>query len=45
MSRTFKRQIEACANWLAYCLSIGWKKSDLDELERIWWKYHPIDRP
>lgn len=31
-----------CAQWLAYCLSIGWDKSDLDELQRIWWQYHPL---
>lgn len=33
-----------CAEFLFRCLSMGWKKSDLDELERIWmdhegWKH------
>lgn len=30
-----------CGRWLAYCLSIGWLHSDLDELECIWWAHHP----
>lgn len=34
------RAIEACAKWLSYCLRIGWRKTDLDELEALWWKYH-----
>jgi hypothetical protein len=29
-----------CSFWLSYCLAIGWKKSDLDFLESLWWKYH-----
>lgn len=29
-----------CAQWLAYCLRIGWPKSSLDALEALWWKYH-----
>lgn len=29
-----------CAEWLSYCLSIGWSKNQLDELEKLWWKYH-----
>lgn len=36
-----KSAIRKCAQWLAYCLSIGWSKADLDALEAIWWKYHP----
>lgn len=32
--------IMACAQWLSFCLSIGWVHSDLDELERIWWEHH-----
>ncbi len=32
--------IYACARWLSYCLSIGWKHADLDELERMWWEHH-----
>lgn len=32
------RKIRACAEWLSYCLSIGWKRRDLDALEKLWWK-------
>lgn len=28
-----------CAKWLAYCLEIGYTKSQLDELEKIWWTF------
>ncbi|QPF81703.1 hypothetical protein IC762_12465 [Bradyrhizobium genosp. L] len=35
-----KKAIMACARWLAYCLQIGWKRSDLDRLETLWWEYH-----
>lgn len=36
-----KRQAQlACAKWLAGCLEAGWAKSDLDELEHIWWRHH-----
>jgi hypothetical protein len=37
-----KRQaIQACAKWLAYCLSIiGWSISQLNKLEALWWKHH-----
>lgn len=34
------RALQACANWLVYCLSIGWYKASLDGLEDLWWKYH-----
>lgn len=34
------RALRACAEWLCYCLSIGWRKDELDELERLWWRYH-----
>lgn len=27
-----------CAEWLRFCLSIGWAKSDLDALERVFWQ-------
>lgn len=30
----------ACAKWLQQCLSFGWPKSSLDDLEKLWWKYH-----
>lgn len=39
MSRTSKA-IRECAEWLSYCLKVGWKKEQLDELERIWWTHH-----
>ena len=32
--------LQACAEWLAFCLSIGWKKSSLDRLEATWWEHH-----
>jgi hypothetical protein len=35
-----RKAIERCARWLTYCLSIGWPREDLDELEAIWWRYH-----
>lgn len=35
-----RKAIEACGRWLAYCLSIGWDREDLDWLESLWWKYH-----
>jgi hypothetical protein len=37
--RTQKAIIQ-CAEWLRYCLEIGWPKSDLDALENLWWEYH-----
>lgn len=32
--------IKDCADWLAYCLSIGFPKEALDSLEKLWWKHH-----
>jgi len=34
------RAMQACADWLHYCLTIGWKKDELDALENIWWEHH-----
>lgn len=34
------RAITACANWLTYCLALGWPKKDLDRLQQIWWEWH-----
>jgi hypothetical protein len=34
------RAVKKCAEWLSYCLSIGWEKSHIDELEALWYKYH-----
>lgn len=28
-----------CLEWLAYCLSIGYKQSDLNGLEKIFWTF------
>jgi hypothetical protein len=38
-ARTVKA-VRDCAEWLSYCLQIGWKREQLDELEALWWKYH-----
>lgn len=35
-----QQALAACANWLNCCLEIGWKKSDLDALEQLWWDHH-----
>jgi hypothetical protein len=32
--------IKLCAEWLRFCLSHGWKKHQLDALEKIWWEHH-----
>lgn len=29
-----------CANWLSQCLGFGWRKDQLDDLEKIWWMFH-----
>jgi|WetSurMetagenome_2_1015567.scaffolds.fasta_scaffold00103_11 hypothetical protein len=34
------KAIMNCAKWLSYCLKIGWNKKDIDELEKLWWKFH-----
>lgn len=35
-----QRAIKKCAEWLGFCLSIGWDKGELDDLEALWWQYH-----
>jgi hypothetical protein len=35
-----RKAIKECAEWLVYCLKIGWGKDQLDWLEAVWWKYH-----
>jgi hypothetical protein len=40
MSRREPLAIQKCAEWLAFCLSIGWKKEQLDALEKVWWDFH-----
>lgn len=32
--------LRKCAEWLAYCLSIGWRRDQLDALEALWWQHH-----
>jgi hypothetical protein len=32
--------IKKCAKWLSYCLEIGFRKDQLDDLEALWWKFH-----
>ena len=34
------RALRDCAEWLRYCLIIGWQKSQLNALEDLWWQYH-----
>ena len=34
------RALKNCAYWLAQCLKLGWPKSSLDQLEKLWWHYH-----
>lgn len=38
--RTTVGAIRKCAEWLAYCLRIGWRREQLDALEALWWKHH-----
>jgi len=35
-----QKALRECAEWLAYCLIIGWDKDDLDVLDSLWWRYH-----
>lgn len=34
-----EKGIMKCAEWLVYCLGIGYTKGELDELEALFWKY------
>ena len=29
-----------CAEWLKFCLDIGWRRDQLDALQALWWKHH-----
>lgn len=40
MSEPTRRATQACAEWLAACIRLGWRRADLDFLEALWWKYH-----
>lgn len=35
-----RRAVQKCAKWLVACLRIGWRKTDLDLLEDLWWAHH-----
>lgn len=39
MSQPTLRAQRKCAQFLSYCLSIGWDRSCLDDIERIFWLY------
>lgn len=34
------KALRTCANWLAYCLKIGWPAKDIPRLESLWWEHH-----
>ncbi len=36
------KAIKECAEWLSFCLSIGWRRDQLDALEALWWQYHTL---
>ena len=38
-----RRAVRACAAWLVSCVRLGWRRTDLDALERLWWQYHDDD--
>lgn len=38
--RPTPKAVQACAEWLASCLQLGWRKDELDALEAVWWWYH-----
>lgn len=35
-----QKALRECAEWLAFCVRIGWSKSVLDQLEALWWEFH-----
>lgn len=37
------RASRQCAQWLQYCLRIGWSRSSLDRLQALWWQYHSLE--
>lgn len=38
MAKRTLRGERACAQWLSYCLSIGWPKDDLPGLRKLFWR-------
>ena len=41
MSRRNLSLQRRCAWWLNECLRLGWEKSQLPALEKLFWKYKP----
>ena len=41
MSRRSLSLQRRCAWWLNECLRLGWDKSQLPALEKLYWKYKP----
>lgn len=37
------KAIRECAYFLHTCLGFGWRKEDLDYLQKLWWKWHDDD--
>jgi len=35
-----REAIKLCAMWLLFCLNNGWKKEQLEALEKLWWEHH-----
>jgi hypothetical protein len=32
---------KACAEWVSLCVTeLGWKKSQIPDLEKLWWEQH-----
>lgn len=40
MAEPTTKAVRLCAEWLKKCLDLGWPKSAIDDLEKLWWKYH-----
>jgi hypothetical protein len=40
MEKKSRKAVMKCAEWLAYCVKIGWPISSLDRLEELWWEHH-----
>lgn len=40
--RSEMAESKRCAEWLVFCLSIGWKNEQLNALEKLWWKHHKL---
>jgi hypothetical protein len=40
MSKPTLQAKRKCAEWLVKCLELGWRKDQLNALEKTWWKFH-----